>query len=294
MYCSQCGSYNADSSKFCTQCGSLLQKTVKTDPVKVVPDPVRKVNEFGVVPGFGKSKETVKQKVNPKEVTFPAVKDVAMGGLFLTAIICYCIGILFTVIQMDDTAVALKLAGYKSGSVDTMIFFQWICVLCNVVTAAGLWCTYGFARASEEIPMNTTGIKIIKISQIVYVIVNCINMFITISAAMDSLRVYGIEGDGILIFIALLVVAAIGTMWSMHVRAMNIATATMETGIPDSRISKTIAILLIVAGALSSFSLLTAFSLATLASAVSSILFGCVMLQYRSKMEWAEAVCSTY
>ncbi len=300
MHCSQCGNYNSDDAALCSVCGAALQQAVQEGKVKA------KDRVFGEVLVNDAQKTKDDMRPDYKAVTTLLLKEVLAGPLFLIAIIVYTAMVVLSFIQVQGSSDFIH---NGLGSVDML---TWLRLLSIVGVAVGLWIAFVCAGIKRYHPINSLGLKVVKIAL-------CVNVFIFFAelltyASLVSKILKNHNEDEVCIVLGLIVILiALGAVLSLLIRNLNVATETMKKGAPDRFVSKVVAILMIAVGvaggtlgvcgllgdfvipaeslfgelAVMVFGFVEMFSYADLAAVVSLILFGCTMLQFRDRMEIA-------
>lgn len=300
MFCPKCGNPCAEGMRFCQNCGAPLEGAAAPGPAQP----------------SGYDPATIPGTENPVLYT---IRQMARSPLYLVCAIGYTCTILFAlwsslgggalggltqylnlISQLGGSS--YEMAYLLDGFYDLMPVLQGVSFatallsqLPAILVAAGIWMVYASALDRSGAPMKTAGLTMIRVIQIIVMVCQCI-----LFAALESLVILVMiavgqyDDSATPLFVVLILAVAIVMGLSILYYAKLVQTiGTMSTSIrygqPSDRISAYVAVLTILGGVVSVFSLLrfggAAASLSSLAAAVAEIGFGVFLFQYRGRMK---------
>ena len=308
MFCQNCGTKLNDNAQFCYNCGS---SQVIAPPAQVDTIPVDPAMPF------------------PEKVRLTA-KCLGSSPRFLIATICFTLAIVLNMVTMYLASRSLSdIIVYYTGfiqegnnsNLDLSTPFLIACgisMLPAVLITIGLWITYG-SCASRKPKVNTAGLTMIFVVNLILLVLTCLGLLI----AMIPTIISAVQAENTLVTTFTLALGLLYLAIFLFVLIYNIKVcttisnirSTLQTGVPDKRVSRLVGLLCYIAGSLIATSgASTLFSagflalgnlsdgaslsatLLTLVSAVSylltatfMILFGSLIFSYRKKMEALEA-----
>lgn len=297
MYCTKCGHYNAEDAKFCADCGSAMSASPPSQQTNAFPGGTGAAQRAKM--GLD-SQEKQKKAMETHQICLSGLKRAVVSPLFLITVICQTVA---TVLPLLDRLSSMN--DYHSPVVGSETTIVLLLNIFNILTVIGLWCIYVAVSQSTKVPISATGLKMIRVSEIANIVMWCIVAFTLLVGVMQMSTG---EMDGLL-FLVLIVAGVLVAIKVTCIKNIKSAIQVMQTGTPDSDVSKVVAVLYIVSGCLLVFAAVigidaldrsgindilglfgmeAGFSLTMIAQIVSPILLGSMMLKYRSDMEWAE------
>lgn len=285
MFCSRCGSKNADGAHFCKNCGIALD-------------------------GYSENIIPTTYAQNMRMQTQPVlnmVKEMASSPLFLIAVIAFTAQILFSIIgaflsgpntiaAISEIAKVVDLP-YKAYAILDRLHLVGgapitIAVVLgqipSILIAVGLWQTY--LSAVTRTSMNTSGLTMIKVIIVINLVLSVIGLT-TIEILLLLLTIAAAEA-GIAAAIMVALVMAFAAVFSFNIvyltkviKTINTVKNTIATGVPSDRVSSFVAIWGYICASFLIFSLHGTFAtLSSLCSMTALICFGTVLLKYKDKM----------
>lgn len=293
MFCTKCGKENQDGMRFCQYCGTpLMQGSPAPQPDAYVP------------------------QMPTLSPVMQALKQLATSPLYITGAVAYSCMILFNIVAAVSGGAGGGLANYLSmlnnygldtgelnymlGSAmgvmtGTSIFFTLLSQIPAILIAVGIWMVFASASDRTGQPMTTGGLTLIRVLQIISIVGQSLLLLIleiALVITMVSLSRYSddvvpIAATGMVL---ILLIIGLSLLYSFKlVQTLGTMQRAIRFQKPLSRVSGYVAVLNILGGALSLFSMIVAGglfpALAVLCAAVASIVFGVFLFQYRGRME---------
>ena len=292
MFCTNCGKENQDGMRFCQYCGTPLTQG------QPAPQPDAYVPQMPMV-----------------SPVMQALKRLASSPLYITAAVAYSCAILFNVLgavtggnanllsylsMLNDLGVSTRELDYALGSVmGTLGGVSLVSVLLgqvpSILVAVGIWMVFAGAVDRSGRPMQTGGLTLIRVIQIISLVGQILLVFlleILLIAATVGISRYSDDVVPVMVtaMVLVILIMGLGILYSFKlVQTLGTMQRTIRTQKPLTRISGYVAVLAIVVGVFTLLTVLVAggfFSaLAILCSAVASICFGVFLFQYRSSMQ---------
>ena len=292
MFCTNCGKENQDGMRFCQYCGTPLTQG------RPAPQPDAYVPQMPMV-----------------SPVMQALKRLASSPLYITAAVAYSCAILFNVLgavtggnanllsylsMLNDLGVSTRELDYALGSVmGTLGGVSLVSVLLgqvpSILVAVGIWMVFAGAVDRSGRPMQTGGLTLIRVIQIISLVGQILLVFlleILLIAATVGISRYSDDVVPVMVtaMVLVILIMGLGILYSFKlVQTLGTMQRTIRTQKPLTRISGYVAVLAIVVGVFTLLTVLVAggfFSaLAILCSAVASICFGVFLFQYRSSMQ---------
>ncbi len=309
MFCSNCGTENANNNQFCQNCGNAL--TTQAPETAFQPAPQAAPYQ-SFTPPQPRPQPQPKRPLSGNPV-LNAVKTMGTSALFLIAIIAFSASALFSLFgafSSNATGLLGTIFNYAddlglSYIVDEAYgVFRGITVfttILNLIPAAliitGLWMSFVSAGNRAYDGMKTSGLGIIKAVSIIQLIAYdllIVVIEILLISATSSIQsdYYDTSGATSLFVFAMLIVAGIGTFLTLYyaniLKTINTIKTTIITAQPSYKVSSFVAVMCFVSAVFSFFELFTAYGffavMQTLASIVSSVCFGIFLFKYKGKM----------
>lgn len=306
MFCPNCGKPCADGMRFCQYCGTPLQDAGQ--PASAGPA----YNQGAASrPAAAPAYTPMRGAESPVMST---LRRMARSPLYLTCAIGYTCMILFTLASSLTGGMAgglvntlSMLAGssyemnyllgdlYSVMPVITGVSFGSALVgqIPAILVAVGIWLVFVSAMDNSGAPLKTTGLTIIRVIQIISLVLSCL-MFLLIEVliiiVIATVGRYDDSATGIFLVIMLLVavIAALDILYYVKLMGtINSIRQSIWRDEPFNKISAYVAVLSIIGGAGSLFSLLVGGvfgALASLGAATAGIGFGIFLFQYRGQM----------
>lgn len=313
MFCPKCGSQNPDQARFCRDCGSPMQK-----PIKTPAPPIRRNNVLNTI--------------------------TAMIGspLFLVGAIAYSLTVLFNFIQVfqnnpfNNILAFYQYASqnmsdfynvYSTGS-GIYILFSLLLQIPAFLILAGIWITFITSKTSQNGKPQTVGLTIIRVITIIQMVIFCLIIFILeigfiigiagINQARSAVYSYGYSGsDGgttamiIFLMFIIVIVAIFCILYYIKLfKTIGEMITSIQTAVPSDRISIYVAVISIIGGVFTVIgmflsSIITAslaravhaytyfysgtglqplMILGSICSATAAIAFGIFLFSYRNRM----------
>lgn len=273
MICTQCGNYVPDDLRFCTQCGAPQTPGACPAPGAAPVDKWRK--------HFMKSWRRFATSIPALVLLICAtlVQVLTLFGVADSGLLGSAIG----AIAGEDAAKSLG-GLFASAS--------FISAIPGILTVVAMWMLYLDARTPSW-QLNTTGMKILKILQIVTLVGTCIACGIVLllmlgltgSASKSGLGglsdILGL-GAGIVV-----IVGAVAIGYQVIVlKTINAIKTTMETCEPNAGFAMLLGIFQIISGVFSLISsFIGGFSFGALLSVVCTVLYGVLLIQYKQLVD---------
>lgn len=318
MYCSKCGAPNQEGMRFCERCGAPLT----VDAPQSAPQPAQQPAQQSA-PRSAPQPVSQAASVNwgqGESAVMRTIRQLALSPVCLTAVIAYTASIFLNIIanvfqnnqmammanliaSMDEL---MALAGESAGLSD--MFFPMMSTSVNPVAAVGaligsipsilvvvgMWMTLASAADKSGAPMRTGGLTIIRVINIIGLVGVCLMAFgcelllilLTVGLAQLSSDIIGIF---VAIILLVTVIFALCILYSVKVvGTIGSMINTIRTQTVKGKISTFVAVLSIISGAVSVFSLVSFFNMLQLLICICkitmSIGFGIFLFQYRDRM----------
>lgn len=301
MLCPQCGKPVEDGTMTCPYCGAPLLQTagpeasgpIYTRPPEAAPPPAYSAAEppviqlmrwlarspYFLVPAIGYTCMLVFNVA----ATLQSTSAVAMES-YLAPLYAYS-----TDAQM--ASLANTLSTVLTASAGGALVGQ----IPAILVAVGIWMMYATAVDTSGKPLQTAGLTIIRVLQIISLVMVCLTallmlvIFGLVFAALGQVDDAGAATAVLAVVLILIaVIFALGILYyAKLMRMLNDFRWTIRTGTPQGGVSTYVAVLSIVGGVVSLGTFLTGnlFSgLAGVASAVSGIGFGVLLFRYRDEL----------
>lgn len=299
MFCPNCGKQIDDVAKFCASCGCEI---VKSEATAEIPCPPVVLDNL------------------PGDDARAAVKKMAKGGLFLTAVILFTaaifinlainIGVSLTFDSALDSYYRL-LAGIDSTALQmiepvssvlssSMLVGVIVGNIPSFLLIFGLWMIFGSAAKKEKLCPSTAGFSICKgvnitnmvLVIIAYSLVILVSLILVIAGGVASTSSFDSEAGFAMLMVGgvLLVIFAFALViniicFAKVLKTIKAVTTTIRTGVPVPYASRFVMVMCFIGGGLSAIGSLIAFNIGGMASAAASILFGIIIIQYRNQMK---------
>lgn len=310
MFCPYCGTKIDDDSKFCTNCGAKVDGAIPQQPN---PDPNQpNPNQQQSAPNYGKY-DTM------SSLTLATVKKLAKSPLLLAAVIIFTLGILLTLTRnpvRELTTLIGTMFGDELGydnyydimdALDDLsegagIVSNIIGNIPAILYAVGMWMVVVPAFDKTKTKLSSGGLTLIK----VLVIISFISTILIIAAAaaivfvlamviadeyyIPSGSVVGILICSTLVILAIIVLCVF--YYVKLVKTINNIRYTVRNSSPVADISGLVIFMCFLGGICGIATSL--FNFTALLNAVSSLLFGIVLLQYKQKMRFLIANGKNY
>lgn len=285
MYCPNCGTQHSDGAKFCPKCGKQLNAAtapaVSAAPMPSTPQPAGSL----------------------AELTQREVKQMAKGPLFLVTVILFTAGLVLSmttnplVLLLDFVSPYLiDLFGFEAAYAldevmsvlrDVDLFGQIIANLPTILYALGMWMIVISAFQASVASIQPGGLTLIKVLVTIFFVLSIIGTALMIVAAILGLGmlITDLEASPALFALVLIPVLALVLVILYNVkllRTIKNIRYTATTGYPVSEISGLIIFCCYAGGIISILGSLLNF--AGMLSAVSLLLFGVVLGQYKKRM----------
>lgn len=252
------------------------------------------------------------------------VRSLILSPLFLVAVILFSASILLSVLgsfglteamtgwmtdvfyefgmeaELDEITQTLMTDSMGVGTVVGALFGS----IPSVLMALGMWMLYTSARNRQNLLINTGGLTLIKVLTIISLVslglvsalllLMLVIVWIVASGEMiaDEALILSVGMIVVLVFLAVVLTLCI-LYYVKVIKTVGTIQKTLQTGVPSDRVSMFLIVMLFITGGnavMSSFSLVLfggsglALMVASVAQGVASILFGVLLLQYRSRM----------
>lgn len=301
MYCNNCGANNYDGSTFCVRCGTPLYSSAPTPWNMPAP---------GVNPGD--------PHFQLGQQVCAALKSLATSPLLIIAAVCYS---LVLVLNLFGSATAVDMSAYyemmhdlgmsyseinevMSGVQSGSIIGTIISMIPSVLVAVGMWITIASGANKQSKHMTTSGLTMIQVIQIINTILGSLAvLFLLIICLSLGALIPDVPEEVSAIILICAVVIVLVAAFMIFYNVMIISTIgkikdSIRTNTPNSRVSMFIAVMCIISGGCSAlgipFSLVNISAasfislLSSLLTAVYPILFGALLITYRSRMRALE------
>ena len=284
MICTQCGNYVSDDLRFCPQCGARQAPagyepqsySVPGQPAAAPAAPADKWKRH-----FVKSWRRFVASIPALVLLICATLTQVLGlfGVADNGLLGAAIGS----IAGDDAARALG---------DAFAFTSFLGMIPGILTLVAMWMLYLDARTSGP-RLNTTGMMILKIMQIVTLVGTCIACGIGLLLMLGltgSASKSGIGGLSELLGVGAWLIAIVGAIAICYqvlvLKTVSAIKTTMESCNPNPGFAMILGILQIVSGVISLISgFIGDFSFGTLLSVACTVLYGVLLIQYKNLME---------
>lgn len=293
MFCTKCGKENQDGMRFCQYCGTPLTQG------QPAPQPDAYVPQMPVL-----------------SPVMQALKQLASSPLYITGAVAYSCMILFNVIAavsggagggimrylsvlnnygLSTRELNYMLGGAMGAVTGVSLFFTLLCQIPAILVAVGIWMVFASAVDRTGQPMTTGGLSLIRVLQIISIVGQSLLLAILEIALVITMVGMSRYSDDVIpiavtCMVLVLLIMGLGLLYSVKlVQTLGTMQRAIRFQKPLSRVSTYVAVLTILAGVLTLFSVFVAgglFSaLAALCGAVASIVFGVFLFQYRSRMQ---------
>lgn len=299
MYCQKCGTHNSNGSTFCVSCGSPLYNSAP---------PVWNMPPAGAIP--------VEPTAQLGQQVCATLKSLATSPLLIIAAICYSLVLVLNLLgsanAVDMSAVydLLRELGISYNELREMVtdlqsvsvIITFISMIPSILVAVGMWITIGSGAKKQSKQMTTSGMTMIQVIQIINTVMGSLAvlfllLIVLIAGGMAS--DYSAEASAIIAICAVVMVLAAAFMIFYNV--MIISTIgkiknSIRTNQPNSKISMFVAVMCIISGGCSALSIPTSILsipsvvsiLSLVMTAAYPILFGILLISYRSRMRELE------
>ena len=253
------------------------------------------------------------------------IKTIGSSPMYLIAAIAYSVALALQLLVLDGGAVDMGQLMPGGSEIVYQIsqgIGQLIGSVPSILIAIGLWLMYAQCVSDKEEAMRTGGLSLMKASTIVSLVLMCIALGLALLGGLIVLILFsqlqgelvpyfeeligeelgaaagaiGVAFVAIVIGVVVLVAAVYIVYQAMVIKSINTVRKTATTGVPSDRVSGFVAVVNIIAGAISVISFLggikdwqygfgaVADSLASICSGVAMILFGILLMNYRKEM----------
>lgn len=301
MLCPQCGKPVEDGAVTCPYCGAALQQNPRqeqstplyTRPPEAAPPPAYSTAEppviqlmrrmarspYFLVPAIGYTCMLVFNVMATLQSTSTAALESYLAPLYAYS----------TDVQM--AALADTLSTVLTASAGGALVGQ----IPAILVAVGIWMMYATAVDTSGKPLQTAGLTIIRVLQIISLVMVCLMallMLVIFGFVFAALgQVDEAAAATAVLAVVLVLIAVIFALdilyYAKLMRMLNNFRWTIRTGTPQGSVSTYVAVLTILGGVISLGTFLTGnmFSgLAGVASAVSGIGFGIFLFRYRDEL----------
>lgn len=293
MICSQCGSPIPEGMLFCTECGARQTPAADFPPVPPVAP---------AYPAPGYAPNTPAAPAAPvdkwRRHFLKSWRRFASSTPALALLICATLVQILGLFGVADSglmgAALGSIAGEDAAKTlgDTFAFTSFLGMIPGILTLVAMWLLYLDARKPGP-RLNTTGMMILKIMQIVTLVGICIVCGIGLLLMLGltgSASKADLGGLSDLLGMGAWLVAIVGALaigyQVLVLKTISAIKTTMETAAPNPGFAMVLGILQIVSGA---FSLISSFigdfSFGTLLSVACSVLYGVLLIQYKQLMD---------
>lgn len=311
MFCPNCGKPCEDGMRFCQHCGAPLQDAGQQQS--------QAAPAYNPAPSAG---PVYTQAAAPAYAPRPAesgvlqtLRRMARSPLYLTCAIGYTCMIVFTLVgsvsgnSLGGLMSYLSLLASSSYEMNYLLgdLYDIMPMLTGVsfgsallsqlpaiLVAVGVWMMFASALDNSGAPLKTAGLTMIRIIQIISMVLSCL-MFLVVEVLIIMLMsVVGRYDDSATgFFIALILIVAVVAVLDILYFVKLIGTIgkirqNIWTEKPYGKVSSYVAVLSILGGMASLFSIMAGGvfgALASLGGAVAGIGFGIFLFQYRSQMQ---------
>lgn len=284
MICVQCGTSIPDDLQFCPQCGARQAPPTYAPPA--YPAPAR--------PAVAPAAPADKWNRHFVKSWRRFVTSIPALALLVCATLVQILG-LFGVADSGLLGAAIgSIAGGDAAKElgDLFASVSFIGMLPGIVTVVAMWMLYLDARTPGP-RLNTTGMKILKILQIVTLVGTCIALGIGLLLMLGlsgGASKSGLGGLSDLLGVGAWLVALVGAVVIAYnvfvLKVIDAIKTTMETCNPNPTYAMILGVLQIVSGAISLISSFAGdFNFGTLLSVACTILYGVLLIQYKNLME---------
>lgn len=318
MFCTKCGKQNPDGMRFCQYCGTPLmqggQQQYQQNGAQQSQYQQNGYQQNGYQQSQYQQADAYVSYAPPLSPVAQALRQMGGSAVFLTAAVAYTCAILFTIIggfvgssnsvlasylalaeqmggMVDYGALNTVLGAMRGASVMSTILME----IPAILVAVGIWLTFATVRNNGSAPMQTGGLTLIRVLQIIGVVFECVALVLLEVALIISMVAASQYTDMAVPVLAtamalILLIMGLGILYNVKlIQTLGTIRLTMQTQRPSTRISTYAAVMTIIGGVASLVSIFSAgnifSSLGLLCSAVASIVFGVFLFQYRNRMQ---------
>lgn len=318
MFCTKCGKQNPDGMRFCQYCGTPLmqggQQQYQQNGAQQSQYQQNGYQQNGYQQSQYQQADAYVSYAPPLSPVAQALRQMGGSAVFLTAAVAYTCAILFTIIggfvgssnsvlasylalaeqmggMVDYGALNTVLGAMRGASVMSTILME----IPAILVAVGIWMTFATVRNNGSAPMQTGGLTLIRVLQIIGVVFECVALVLLEVALIISMVAASQYTDMAVPVLAtamalILLIMGLGILYNVKlIQTLGTIRLTMQTQRPSTRISTYAAVMTIIGGVASLVSIFSAgnifSSLGLLCSAVASIVFGVFLFQFRNRMQ---------
>ena len=296
MICPKCGAPLPDNSTFCTNCGTSIAQAA---PMYAPAQPMYSAPAPG---GAG--------------LVYKTLKGIAASPLFLIAAIALTVTLVLGIIgslsstgsvgdfigetlseysdQLDISSSDMReirrlLNDVPDVDASTVVVGQ----IPQILICAGVWMLFASALSNSG-RMSAAGLTIIKVINIISLVFLCIFLGIALIGLIIAMAAAGDAAALLALLIVPLIIASVLVIiyFSKLIKTINTMKSVVNTGAPSDRVSPFVAVVCIIGGASSAFSVIRSLSygallsaLADVANAAALICFGLLIFNFRNRMQ---------
>ena len=304
MFCPKCGNEIQDGMRFCQKCGS--------------PVPAARPVAAGAA---HQRPAGAPMQQRPSGPVLHTIRKLAASPLYLTGAIAYSCALLFSIAatvsgsnsltatimrvlslmgsmggmgSMEMNYLNNELMGALSGVQGMFVGTAILGQLPAILIAVGIWITFASAVNKSGAPMSTGGLTIIKVITIINLVVQCLALLVCEIVMLILMGALGQYDDAVVpIVIVFMVLIAVIFAFSIVFYAKLSGTISamqqsIRTETASDRVSSYVAVIAMISGIFSVFSLLgfggLFLALSSLGSAVAAISFSLFLFRYKKEM----------
>lgn len=303
MYCTNCGTQNADDASFCRNCGSPLKKS-QTGYQQPYQAPRYRQAPYSQRPASSAGTAVLRNVCSSPVALVAIIAYTAAAFFSFLNAVFNSYGILSNFYQIADLLDMRSFYRTLSGS---FVALSIIAMIPTVLIAVGLWLTYTSAASKTSAGVKTIGLTIIKVVLIVNLsiiggllaIVEIVEI-VALSTVSQVSSYYGYYGSassvmtGSLVGVMIVIAIALALVILFYVKAVktvNTIRQTAQSGVPSDNVSVFVAVMSFIMGGFTVISIIGSYGalavFSNLCSATAYITFGVFLLSYRGKMRTA-------
>ena len=305
MFCPKCGNEIQDGMRFCQKCGS----------------PVPAARPVAAGAAQQRPAGAPMQQQRPSGPVLHTIRKLAASPLYLTGAIAYSCALLFSIAatvsgsnsltatimrvlslmgsmggmgSMEMNYLNNELMGALSGVQGMFVGTAILGQLPAILIAVGIWITFASAVNKSGAPMSTGGLTIIKVITIINLVFQCLALLVCEIVMLILMGALGQYDDAVVpIVIVFMVLIAVIFAFSIVFYAKLSGTISamqqsIRTETASDRVSSYVAVIAMISGIFSVFSLLgfggLFLALSSLGSAVAAISFSLFLFRYKKEM----------